>query len=213
MRVSVLIMSIIAGMLVSIGCVVFLMCPNRIVGSFLFSFALFTILNLKLELYTGRIGYLAKNFKLEYGGELLLTLLGNFLGTFFTALLIRFTRLAALAPVTELTAIKLGDSVVSMFILAIFCGMLMFLAVELFRTVESYLGKVLAVIFSVMVFIHSGFEHCIADMFYFNLAGNLKPGLVLILVLGNSIGALLLCWLLDLANEHAKSATEISSTR
>jgi len=213
MRVSVLIRSFLAGMLVSIGCVVFLMCPNRIVGSFLFSFGLFTILNLKLELYTGKIGYLVTNFKLEYAGELLLTLLGNYLGTLFAALLIRFTRLDVMSSVSELTAIKLNDTAFSMLILAVFCGMLMFLAVELFRTIESYLGKALAVIFAVMVFILSGFEHCIADMFYFNLAGNLKPSLLLLLILGNTVGAMLLCWLMNLAKERDKNAVKIPSAR
>ena len=46
----VFIKSVIAGMLIGIGCVVFLMCPDRIVGSFLFSFGLFSILNMAIFL-------------------------------------------------------------------------------------------------------------------------------------------------------------------
>ena len=197
----VLIKGFLAGILVSIGCVVFLMCENKVVGSFLFSFGLFSILNMKLDLYTGKIGYLVTNFNLKYALNLLIALVGNFLGTFFVSVLIRFTRLKIMDSVASVTAVKLGDSCISMFILAIFCGMLMFLAVELFRSIDSYVGKTLAVIFAVMVFILSGFEHCIADMFYFNLAGNLNLLTLAVLILGNSVGGTLLCFLCEKGKE------------
>ena len=170
----VLIKSFLAGMLVSMGCVVFLMAPDKIIGSFLFSFALFAIVNLKLDLYTGKIGYLVLNCNWKYVRDLGLTLIGNFIGSFFTAFMIRQTRLDIMEIVTTVTQVKLNDSYISLFILAIFCGMLMFLGVELFRSIESYVGKALSIVFVVMVFILSGFDHCIADMFYFNLAGNLN---------------------------------------
>lgn len=197
----ILIRSFLAGILVSVGCVVYLMCENKIVGSFLFSFGLFAVLNLKLNLYTGKIGYLVTNFNGKYALELLITLVGNFLGTLFVSFLIRFTRLKIMDPVAAITAVKLGDRYISMFILAIFCGMMMYLAVELFRSIESYIGKALAVIFAVMIFILSGFEHCIADMFYFNLAGNLNVLLLLVLILGNTVGSIFLCWCCEMAKD------------
>ena len=203
----VLIKSFLAGILVSVGCIVYLMCENKVIGSFLFSFGLFAILNLKLNLYTGKIGYLVTNLNGKYALELLITLAGNFLGTLFVSFLISFTRLKIMYQVAAVTAVKLGDSYISMFILAIFCGMLMYLAVELFRSIESYVGKVLAVIFAVMIFILSGFEHCIADMFYFNLAGNLNVLLLLVLILGNTVGSILLCWCFEMAKDKSKKVT------
>ncbi len=201
----VLVKGFLAGILVSVGCVVFLMCENKVVGSFLFSFGLFSILNMKLELYTGKIGYLVTNFNLKYALNLLIALVGNFLGTFFVSVLIRLTRLKIMDTVAAVTAVKLGDSCTSMFILAIFCGMLMFLAVELFRSIESYVGKALAVVFAVMVFILSGFEHCIADMFYFNLAGNLNVLLVLVIILGNTVGSVFLSWCYEITKDKEKA--------
>ena len=59
---------------------------------------------------------------------------------------------------------KLSDSLASILILAFFCGILMYVAVEGFRSG----GNPLIVIFSVSVFILCGFEHCIANMFYFS---------------------------------------------
>jgi formate transporter len=187
--------SFLAGILISIGCVVYLMCQNKIAGSFLFSFGLFAIVNMGLNLYTGKIGYLLINKNLKYVLNLCITLAGNFLGTLFVAVLIRQTRLDVFTAVTAITDVKLNDSCISMLILSVFCGMLMFLGVDLFKTVENYIGKVLSVTFVVMIFILSGFEHCIADMFYFNLAGNLRLSVICIVILGNTIGGLLLCLL------------------
>ncbi|PKM72049.1 MAG: formate/nitrite transporter [Firmicutes bacterium HGW-Firmicutes-16] len=203
----VLIRSFLAGILISIGCVIFLMCENKLIGSFLFSFGLFAILNMKLNLFTGKIGYLVLNLNREYVRDLLITLVGNFLGTLFVSVMIRFTRLNIMETVAAVTAVKLGDSYISMFILAIFCGMLMFLGVELFRSIESYVGKALGVIFIVMIFILSGFEHSIADMFYFNLARNLNVLLLLIIILGNTVGALLLSWLCEMAKDKNEKVT------
>ena len=197
----VLIKSFLAGMLVSMGCVVYLMCPDKIVGGFLFSFALFAIVNMKLDLYTGKIGYLVLNCNWEYAEDLGITIVGNFLGTLFTAFMIRQTRLDIMTLVTTVTQVKLNDSYISMFILAIFCGILMFLGVDLFRSIESYIGKVLSIVFVVMIFIFSGFEHCIADMFYFNLAGNLNILTLLVVILGNTVGGTLLCYLCEKAKE------------
>lgn len=191
----VLIKSFLAGMLVSMGCVVFLMSPDKIIGSFLFSFALFAIVNMKLDLYTGKIGYLVLNLNWKYAGELGITLVGNFIGSLFTAFMIRQTRLDIMELVTKVTQVKIDDGYISLFILAIFCGMLMFLGVDLFRSIESYIGKALSIVFVVMVFILSGFEHCIADMFYFNLAGNLNFLTLGVIILGNTVGGTLLCFL------------------
>ena len=110
-------------------------------------------------------------------------------------MLIRQTRLDINDAVTTITNVKLNDSYISMLILSVFCGMLMFLGVDLFKTIENYIGKVLSVTFVVMIFILSGFEHCIADMFYFNLAGNLRISVLCTVILGNTIGGLLLCLL------------------
>ena len=97
-------------MLVSMGCVVYLMAPDKIIGSFLFSFALFSIVNFKLNLYTGKIGYLVLNCNWKYVMDLGLTLAGNFIGTLFTAFVIRQTRLDIMELVTAVTQVKLNDS-------------------------------------------------------------------------------------------------------
>lgn len=53
--------AIVAGVLIGIGCTVYLNMDNSIAASFLFGLGLFTIINLELNLFTGKIGYLGKN--------------------------------------------------------------------------------------------------------------------------------------------------------
>ena len=65
--------------------------------------------------------------------------------------------------------------------------------------VESYLanphelGKYLGMVLGVVVFILCGFEHCVADMFYFAMGGWSLRALVCLVVitLGNALGGVI----------------------
>lgn len=90
---------------------------------------------------------------------------------------------------------KLTDSPLSIFILAVFCGLLMFIAADGYKTITNNVGKILAVFLPVVVFILSGFEHCVANMFYFTLAQVWSGKAILwlmIMTLGNSAGGILI---------------------
>lgn len=185
-----------AGMLIGMGGTVFLAVSNPMLGSFLFAVGLFTIVIFGLHLFTGKVGYLPMQ-KPTYLIELLITWCGNFCGTFLVAKAVQYTRIYEnmIERVQSIAAIKLGDNFVSLFILAIFCGFLMFIAVDTFRNSKGSAVKVIAVFVPVMVFILSGFEHVIANMFYFSLAGTWSPHTfvaLLIMTLGNSFGGMLI---------------------
>lgn len=181
--------SIIGGFLIGFGGTVYLNMDNKIVAAFLFGLGLFTIINFELNLYTGKIGSLSK----ENWKEILLTLIGNFIGTNLFAFLVLQTRLAGklketVAPAVEL---KLSDNLLSTFILAIFCGILMSIAVGTFKKLPNILGT-LAVFLCVAVFILAGFEHCVANMFFFALSSSPADYLLTLLVAiaGNSLGGI-----------------------
>ena len=87
-----LVKGIFAGILIGIGGVVYLSVENKVAGSFLFSIGLLTICMYQMNLYTGKVGYVLVN-KLNYIYELLLSLLGNFIGTFIVGSLMRLTRI------------------------------------------------------------------------------------------------------------------------
>lgn len=179
-----------AGAMISIGCAVYLACQNKYVGAVMFSVALLTICYKGYNLYTGRIGFMVNSHAKDDFHGLLLGLLGN------TLAMMAFGALIGLAlPNLKETAInvvgaKLTQSFISALIRAIFCGILMYIAVSLYREKKTIVG----IVFCIPVFILSGFEHSIADMGYFAVAGewSLKGfGYIWTIILGNSIGAML----------------------
>ena len=188
--------AIIAGMLIGMGGTVYLSQSNAVIGSFLFSIGLYTILVFQLHLYTGKIGYTPFQ-KPVYIIELLITWFGNLVGTGLVALMVSNTRIFAgiEAKVVQIAATKLGDGLLSIFILAIFCGMLMFIAVDCYRNVQGSTLRFAGVFMPVMVFILSGFEHVIANMFYFSLAGAWSVECIiaiLVMTVGNAVGGMLI---------------------
>lgn len=185
--------AVLAGVCIALGGIVYLSVENKIIGSLLFTIGLYAIVLNGLFLYTGKIGYLVvEQNKKEYLKILLTTWIGNLVGTGIGALAVLQTRISGIAEnVDAICANKLVDSPVSIFILAVFCGMLMYIAVDGFK--EK--GNPLILFMGVSVFILSGFEHCIANMFYFSLAGvwSVKAFLyLLIMTAGNSIGGILI---------------------
>lgn len=182
-----------AGITIGIGGAVYLTLENKVIGAVLFGVGLYTIVLNGLFLYTGKVGYLisAKDKK-AYILQLVFTWLGNLAGTALAAAAISATRIRNLGRTAEVICkTKLADTPHSILILAVFCGILMYAAVDGFR--EK--GNPLILFFCVTVFILCGFEHCIANMFYFSLAGawSLRAVIYLLLMtLGNSVGGILL---------------------
>ena len=182
--------------MIAIGGTVFLSIENKVIGASLFSIGLFGVLIYNLNLYTGKIGYLITNFNLKYIKELIITLIGNFIGACSVGFILRYTRIYdnIYEKALNLANIKLSDSIISIFILSIFCGLLMYFAVNGFKKQTDF-GKYLVVYLGVAVFILCGFEHCIANMYYFSVADiwSLKTlGYTGIMVLGNSLGSFII---------------------
>ena len=181
--------SILAGCMIGLAGVVNLSVDNKFLGAFLFSFGLITILAQGLFLYTGKVGVL--NLSCEWF-LLPVIVLGNFVGTNIIAWGMRCTRFGESLNQAAQVIIqnKLSDSWFSILLLSIGCGIMMYLAVKgWLENSDSWL----IVILPVMIFILSGFEHSIANMFYFAMAGeySLKAFVyILIMFIGNAIGSL-----------------------
>ena len=165
--VDYVIKGIYAGMMIGIGAVVLLSNSNNVLGAFFFSIGLLMICMYGMNLYTGKVGYILIN-KFDYVYELVLSLIGNFIGTFIVGRLVLLTRISGISErANAISMVKLNDSLLSIFILSIFCGMLMYIAVNNYKKVNNDFGKYLSIFMCVMVFILCGFEHCIANMAYF----------------------------------------------
>lgn len=187
---------IIAGICIALGGTVFLALDNKVVGSLFFTVGLFVICTRGYNLFTGKICYSLDQPR-SYLGDLSLIWLGNLLGAWIFALALKATRLAPalVAKAQGMCELKLGDNLFSIFMLSIFCDILIFIAVDGFKNNPHELGKYLALFFGVCVFILAGFEHCVANMFYISIAGMWSgQALLFILVntLGNAVGGLLI---------------------
>lgn len=187
-------MAVLAGAAISIGGTVFLSLDSKVLGALFFSVGLFMVCTLGLNLYTGKVCYLpGKGW--DYVGFVGLVWLGNLVGAEVVALLLKATRVGA--ALTEkaaaLCAVKTGDSLLSLFILGIFCNIMIYVGVESYLANPHELGKYLGMVLGVVVFILCGFEHCVADMFYFAMGGWSLRALVCLVVitLGNALGGVI----------------------
>lgn len=185
--------AVLAGIAIAIGGIIYLSVENKIIGALLFTVGLYAIVLNGLFLYTGKVGYLVvEKDKKEYLLILLTTWLGNLVGTAIGAFAFLNTRNVLVAQNVDIICeAKLDDTPLSIFILAVFCGFLMYIAVDGFK--EK--GNPIILFMGVSVFILCGFEHCIANMFYFSLAGawSGKAFLyLLIMTIGNSVGGILI---------------------
>lgn len=152
-----------AGFVLGIGCIVKLSCANDIVGAALFSTGLFAICSFGMNLFTGKIGYIIEN---KNTPNCFIVWLGNLFGMIFTCVLVRFAKPSLHEKAAALMENKLEQSVPTTMILAFFCGVLMFAAVDNYKRHSEGAMKVAGILLCVMTFILCGFEHSIANMGY-----------------------------------------------
>lgn len=195
---EILISSILSGILIGIGATIYLMVLpiNKIVGSLFFGFGLFAIIQFELFLFTGKVGFVLDH-KPKYLLDLLVGIIGNFIGIISFCLLMKLTRCQGtlVEQSINLVELKQNDSWYSILFLSIFCGMMIYLAVQGHKKTPYGIGKAIMCFLGVSIFILCGFEHCIANAAYYTYAGviNWKViGYFVLMILGNSVGSILL---------------------
>jgi len=190
---SVFPLAILAGICISIGCVVNLR-VGGVAGAVLFAFGLTTVVYYQLKLYTGTAGFIRRHGD---WAMLFVVLIGNIVGCALMAAMIGYAQPDCIEPAAKILAGRLAKGPLACTLLAVGCGFIMTTAVEFARK-----GKMLPLLLGVPVFILCGFAHSIADAFYFLVspAEQLLKGDVLLVyvceVLGNFIGCNLYRWTL-----------------
>jgi len=170
-KIPLFLISFLGGASISIGGAVFINVPNAIIGSFLFSLGLFLVCHFQWGLYTGRVQNLVEVSVKSSVPELATVYPGNLAGTLFVGYLIRFcSKAEVVSKVEGIAQYKLSLPLLDVLILSFFCGIMMYVAVTGFKKIEDPVGKHLVIVLPVMVFILSGFEHSIADLFYISAA-------------------------------------------
>lgn len=173
--------SILAGMMIGIGDIALMSCENKYIGALMFPVALMSIIYFQLPLYTGRVGRMIRdNSYLGCFFILFFNVIGTSLSVFMYTLMSPDNKQKVLAIADQ----KFSRGYITLFIAAIFCNILIHIAVSSKHSILTIL--------CVMAFILCGFEHSIADAGYAFVSGNWKNMLTwLIVVAGNTVGALL----------------------
>lgn len=199
-----IIKGVLAGFLIGIAGAMFLIAKSQgynVIPALVFPVGLFLICIFSLNLYTGKIGYLFNKEKDIKVLDLLIMVLANFVGAVLFGLI--FTALFKDNDILSATANNVAESkfgnltfVNTMLLLlkSTLCGIFVYIAVYLFGKAESFGGKVLAIWIPIFSFVYLGLDHSIANMFYMSAMNNYSINafvLILIAIIGNSIGAII----------------------
>jgi formate/nitrite transporter len=150
---------------------------GKVLAGAVFGTGLMLVLLAGGELFTGNtlivIGVLDR--KVKVGSMLLnwlIVYIGNFVGSIFIAYMMTESGLfnsggGMLGGQTiKIAAYKTGLAFHSAFFLGIMCNWLVCLAVWVSYAAKDVTGKLFACFFVIGLFITSGFEHCVANMYY-----------------------------------------------
>lgn len=213
---KVFLFGIFAGLAIGLGSLVFTVtsayladAAGKMFASCLFSVGLILVCVLGLQLYTGKVGVVFDDREklAENAINLPIMLLGNAIGAFALGILCHFVFgqvETVMSRIADIAADKINPNH-NVFLQGVFCGALVYIAVYLFKNLKNYAMKIIGIITAVTLFVYCGFQHCVANMFYFamnfdwvhwevNMVWNL-----LIVILTNSVGALLVRCLVHLA--------------
>lgn len=175
-----------AGLLLSCGIVVNSMADNRWLGAVFFTIGILTIIDRGLKLYTGKIGF----YKDVPVKELVTMFIGNNIGIVIPAFIVAYYKPEVMETMQAASDKKFSNSFMYMFLFGCLCGMMVFVAV--------YCKNQLITVLAIATFIMCGWEHCIVDFAYLALNVSLLNVMKFFcVVLGNSVGAIVLHWLMD----------------
>ena len=173
--------SILAGILIGLGVIINVQSEIPAMGALLFSFGLLTIIYMQLNLFTGKIGFIANN-SIPF---LLIMLLFNFIGIAVTVGLYALGNQNFIGLLSAAAATKFSKNILTLYFNGMFCGALIHFAVKNKQTILT--------IFAIMIFILIGAEHCVADFPYLLINFSWMNLLKLVsIIIGNSVGAILI---------------------
>ncbi len=196
-------MALFAGVTIGIGCTCFLLFTSlsvmpafgKMCGGFLFALGIFAIISFEMKLFTGMVAGIPSMEKKNLW-QLPVCFICNALGVLLTATLIKFTAIGD-------TVVSLGQQAIvgkldaeywyiNALISSIFCGILITMSI----LAPSYakgkgVSATLGVVLPIIVFAFCGFDHSVANMFYFYSLGEVSwrvVGYILITIVGNILG-------------------------
>ncbi len=183
-------LAVLAGAFISFGAMFFTVVTTesglgfgmtRLMGGIVFSLGLVLVAVAGAELFTGNnlivmawadgrigIGRVLRNWGVVYAG--------NFVGAVASAVFVWWSGIYGLHDgAVATTAMKIASAKASLsfdqaFVRGILCNALVCLAIWLSYAARHVAGKILAIVFPISAFVALGFEHSIANMYFFPVA-------------------------------------------
>lgn len=179
------VLAVFAGILIALGAIASSTAAHgmqdvgmvRLITGAIFPIGLMIVVLLGAELFTGNALMVTAAIEHRIKWSMLfrnwvIVYVGNFIGAVaMAALMAFFGQLdiggGSLAVYTaKVAAAKDCLSWVNAFVLAIFCNLLVCIAIYLGNTAQDTAGKILGIFFPILGFCVCGFEHCVANMYY-----------------------------------------------
>ena len=173
--------SIGAAALISLGNYALLKLGNPF-GPILFAFGLLGVCYMGQNLFTGKCGFLFEDRIKFY--DLMLILIINLLAGYLFGYIYSFADLDIVTAAIDKVAT--WEITASFFIKSCLCGVIMYIAVMMYRK-----GTPLGIIYGIPLFIFCAFQHCIANVVTLGVAHTFDWSL-LICILGNFLGSIIM---------------------
>ena len=141
--------SILAGILIGFGVIINVQSENHIMGAFLFSFGLLTIIHMQLNLFTGKIGFISDN-KISF---LLIVLIFNLIAILITVGVYSVANTSFIELMKAAAASKFAKTWFTLFINACFCGALIHFAVKNKEPILTILAIMIFILIMVVLYI------------------------------------------------------------
>ena len=176
--------SISAAILISLGNYALLKLGNPI-GPVIFALGLLGVCYMGQNLFTGKCGFLIQD-KIKIL-DLLIILIVNLIAGYLVGLV--YSTVDTEIFTNAVKKVTTWDFSLSFFIKSILCGVIMYIAVFMYKK-----GTSLGIIFGIPLFIFCGFQHCIANIITLGVARTFHVSII-ICILGNFLGSLLMWYL------------------
>lgn len=173
--------SIGAAILISLGNYALLKLGNPI-GPVIFALGLLGVCYMGQNLFTGKCGFFIQD-KIKVT-HLLVILLVNLIAGYLLGLL--YSTVDKEVFTNAVNKVATWEVSISFFVKAILCGVIMYIAVLMYKK-----GTPLGIIFGIPLFIFCGFQHCIANVITMGVARTFDLSLI-IAIIGNFVGSLIM---------------------
>ena len=176
--------SIGAALLISLGNYALLKLGSPL-GPVIFALGLLGVCYMGQNLFTGKCGFLFQD-KIKFK-NLMIILIVNLISGYLFGLL--YSCVDADVFKNAVAKVATWDISLSFFIKSILCGIIMYIAVYMYKK-----GTPLGIIFGIPLFIFCGFQHCIANIITLGVARTFDYSII-ICIIGNFAGSLFMWYI------------------